>query len=62
MEFRCDKVGSWHFSSDCPKWPINSLMVIFRERLPYKFEVCGKCKAHTHFDRSASVKQPETLS
>ena len=46
MEFRCDVTGSWHFSSNCPKWPINPLVILFRERLPHKFEICGQCKTH----------------
>ena len=44
MEFRCDRNGNWHFSSECPKWPTNSVSIAHREKLPHKFEVCGQCK------------------
>ena len=44
MEFRCDRNGNWHFSSECPKWPTNSVSIDHREKLPHKFEVCDQCK------------------
>ena len=58
MEFRCDITGSWHFFSNCP---INPLMVIFRERLPHKFEVCGQCKTHKHRSESTTAATWESV-